>query len=103
MGIPVLRLLGGLMVAQDDRRESWVRVPEVRQMIAPGGAKPASADRWLVEPGVRREKIVFLAAAGRGPQQLGFVAGVAQAFAEREARRRKDKYSFSRAPLPLGD
>ena len=33
-------------------------------MIAPGGAKSASADRRLAEPGVRREKILFRAAAG---------------------------------------
>ena len=71
--------LGWLMVAQDDRRESWVRVPEsgspatrfccwgevARHVITPGGAKPASADRWFAEPGVRREKILFRAAAGR--------------------------------------
>ena len=70
-----------VMVARDDRRESWVRVPEARQMIAPGGAMPASAnrDRWLAEPELSREKILFRAA---------------QAFVEREARSKTQKCSF---------
>ena len=60
--------------------EKWsAAMCAARQKIAQGGASWAIADLLfarLAEPWVRRRQISFLAAAGRGPHQHGFVGGV---------------------------